>query len=76
MQPYQALQLALASEQRAERFFARLVRVAKVESVRKAARDLRADEREHVLLIKAWMKKVPKPASNWADDPDPPRYTD
>ena len=71
-----ALQLALASAQRAEQFFARFVGVAKADSVRKAARELRAEEREHVALIKAWMKKVPKPASNWADDPDPPRDPD
>ena len=76
MQPYQALQLALASEQRAEQFFARLERVAKVDSIREAARELRYEEREHVALVKAWMKKVPKPATNWADDPDPPSYTD
>jgi rubrerythrin len=76
MQPYQALQLALAGEQRAEQFFARLVTVAKVATVRKAARELRDEEREHVALVKAWMQKVPKPATNWADDPDPPRYTD
>ena len=74
MQPYQALQLALAGEQRAEQFFARLVTVAKVATVRKAARELRDEEREHVALVKAWMKKVPKPATDWADDPDPPRY--
>jgi rubrerythrin len=76
MQPYQALQLALAGEERAEQFFARLVRVAKVASVRKAARELRDEEREHVALVKAWMEKVPKPGTDWADDPDPPRYTD
>lgn len=76
MQPYQALQLALAGELRAEQFFARLVTVAKVATVRKAARELRDEEREHVALVKAWMKKVPKPATDWADDPDPPRYTD
>lgn len=76
MQPYQALQLALAGEQRAEKFFARLARVAGVASVRKAARELRDEEREHVALVKAWMKKVPRPAADWADDPDPPRYID
>ena len=76
MQPYQALQLALAGEQRAEQFFARLVTVAKVATVRKAARELRDEEREHVALVLAWMKKFPKPAADWADDPDPPRYTD
>ena len=76
MQPYQALQLALAGEQRAEKFFAQLARVAKVPAVRKAARELRDEEREHVALVKAWMEKVPKPATDWADDPDPPSYMD
>ena len=76
MQPYQALQLALAGEQRAERFFSHLARVADVASVRKAARELRDEEREHVALVEAWMSKVPRPAADWADDPDPPRYTD
>jgi rubrerythrin len=76
MQPYHALRLALVNEQRAERFFARLVRTATVESVRKAARELQAEEREHVAFVKAWMKKVPKPDRYWANDPDPARYTD
>jgi rubrerythrin len=76
MQPYHALELALANEQRAERFFARLARVAGTDSVRKAARALQAEEREHVELVKAWMAKVPKPDADWANDPDPPSYTD
>jgi rubrerythrin len=76
MQPYHALQLALLNEQRAERFFARLVRAARVESVRKAARKLQAEEREHVALVRAWMKRVPRPDRYWANDPDPARYTD
>lgn len=76
MQPYHALELALASEKRAERFFARLVRAATVASVRKAARQLQAEEREHVALVSAWMKKVPRPGKDWANDPDPPSYTD
>jgi rubrerythrin len=76
MQPYHALELALANEQRAERFFARLVQAATVASVRKAARALQREEREHVALVRAWMKKIPKPTSDWAHDPDPPSYTD
>ena len=76
MQPYHALELALANEQRAERFFARLARAATTASVRKAARELRQEEREHVELVRAWMKKVPKPDADWANDPDPPSYTD
>jgi rubrerythrin len=74
MQPWHALQLALAAEERAERFFAHLAGVATTPSVRKAALELHEEEREHVALIKAWMKKVPKPERDWALDPDPPRY--
>lgn len=76
MQPYHVLQLALLNEQRAERFFARLVRLATQESVRKAARRLQAEEREHVALVKAWMKKYSRPDRNWANDPDPATSTD
>ena len=76
MQPYHALELALANEERAERFFARLARAATTASVRKAARELEAEEREHVELVREWMKRVPRPDEDWAHDPDPPRYTD
>lgn len=76
MQPYHVLELALANERRAERFFARLVRAATQASVRKAARALQVEEAEHVALVKAWMKKVPKPARHWARDPDPASSTD
>lgn len=73
MQPWHVLQLALGNEQRAERFFAGLAR-ATTGSVRKAALELQEEEREHVELIRAWIKKVPKPERDWAVDPDPPRY--
>jgi rubrerythrin len=76
MQPYHALQLALLNEQRAERFFARLARASTVESVRAAARELQAEEQEHVKLVRAWMRKLPKPDRYWANDPDPPSHTD
>ncbi len=76
MQPWHALQLALAAEQRAERFFAELARVATDDSVRRAALELQAEEAEHVALVKQWLDKVPQPDRNWAEDPDPPRYSD
>jgi rubrerythrin len=76
MQPYHALEVALANELRAERFFAQLARAATTVSVRKAALELQEEEREHVALVRAWMKKVPKPDADWANDPDPPSYTD
>ena len=40
------------------------------------ALELQAEEKEHVALVRAWMKKVPKPERDWAVDPDPPRNTD
>jgi rubrerythrin len=76
MQPYHALQIALAAEERAERFFALLADAAKVESVRHAARELQAEEQEHANLVRTWLRQVPRPDLDWADDPDPPRYTD
>ncbi len=76
MQPWHVLQLALANEERAERFFAHLASVTTVASVRQAALALQQEEREHVELVKAWMLKVPQPDSNWDHDPDPPRYDD
>jgi len=76
MQPWHALEIALASEERAEHFFARLADVASIAEIREAAIGLRDEEREHVALVKQWMQKVAKPDRDWALDPDPPRYTD
>lgn len=76
MQPWHALQLALAAEQRAEAFFQALADVATDAAVQRAARELQAEEAEHVELVKAWLARVPKPDCNWQDDPDPPRYND
>lgn len=76
MQPWHALELALAAEQRAEDFFGVIVECATTDAVRKAALELQAEEAEHVALVKAWMKKVPPPDHDWDSDPDPPRYTD
>ena len=76
MQPWHALELALAAEQRAEAFFAELVRLAPSDEIRRAAEEMRDEETEHVQLVKAWMAKVPQPSGNWAEDPDPPRYVD
>jgi hypothetical protein len=50
-------------------------RAATTATARKAARELQ-EEREHVELVHAWMKKVPKPDVDWVNDPDPPAYAD
>lgn len=74
MRPWHALQLALAAELRAERFFGALARAAADASVRDAALRLQQEEHEHVELIRAWLARVPQPEPDWAVDPDPPRY--
>jgi rubrerythrin len=75
MQPYHALQIALHNEKRALEFFRKLARTAPAE-LREAAREMEADEAEHVALIEAWLLRTPKPDANWADDPDPPVWND
>jgi len=76
MWPWHALQLALAAERRAEAFFAEVAESASSEDVRRVALQLRNEEREHVVLVQRWLERTPEPGTDWADDPDPPRYTD
>ena len=76
MQPWHALEIALAGEERALAFFTELARAASSATVREAAEWLAAEEREHVELVRQWMSKVPRPGHEWPVDPDPPRYVD
>lgn len=76
MQPYHALQIALACEKRAQKFFAGLARTATVAAVRRMAREMAAEEAEHVRLIEAWLKRTPPPDKDWERDPDPPTQLD
>jgi rubrerythrin len=45
-------------------------------AVKKVAKEMAHEEREHVQLIEQWMKRVPKPEPGWDRDPDPPVYSD
>ena len=76
MTPYHALELALRNEQRAEAFFRRAGAGLKDPGLRKLAAGIADEEAEHVRLIKRWLAKYKKPAANWADDPDPPVYSE
>jgi rubrerythrin len=76
MQPWHALQLAMAAEERAAAFFGELAKATTSDTVRRAALEMQGEEREHVALLRAWLAKVPTPDGDWANDPDPPRYTD
>lgn len=76
MQPYHALQIALECEKRANRFFADFASSTTDAKVRKAAREMAAEEAEHVSLIEDWLKRVPPPDADWMHDPDPPVVSD
>ena len=76
MPPYHALELALECELRAQDFFEQAERSTRDAKVRAAAREMAAEEREHVRLIKEWMRRVPKPEPGWDYDPDPPTYSE
>lgn len=76
MQPWHALQLALECEERAASFFSGIVNSTAPAVVRRVAREMAADEREHVRLIREWMKKVDPPGADWDRDPDPPYYSE
>ena len=76
MQPYHALQIALHNERRAYVFFGGLVKHAGNAKVKKAAVEMEEEEAEHVRLIEDWLKRTPKPDSDWSVDPDPPVLAD
>ena len=76
MQPWHALEIALRCELQAVQYFDGIAAGAVPERVRAAAKEMAEEEREHVALIKAWMKKVPRPVPGWDHDPDPPRLSE
>ena len=76
MQPYHALKLAEHNEQRAVEFFERFAAARVPASVRAAALEMAAEEREHVRLIGEWLAKVPPPEPGWDEDMDPPAGAD
>jgi rubrerythrin len=73
MQPYHALEIALNCELHAQKYYEQIASGSAPQQVLAAAAEMAAEEREHVSLIRAWMKKVPQPAAGWDEDPDPPR---
>lgn len=76
MQPYHALELALQSEQRAASFFSGITRSTAPADVKRIAKEMAAEERDHVRLIQDWLKKVEKPRAGWDVDLDPPTYSE
>ena len=72
MTPWHALELALAGEKRALGFFTSITETAKDPKIKEIASEFVEEEAEHVNLVYRLMRKYPKPADTWAQDPDPP----
>ena len=76
MRPYHALEIALRCEIAAVRYFEDIAKASPDERVRKAASAMAEEEREHVTLMRDWMKRVPQPQAGWDEDLDPPRMSE
>ena len=76
MQPWHALEIALRCEQEAQKYYESIAASTAPAQVRSAAREMAAEEAEHVRLIRAWMQRVPQPQAGWDEDPDPPRMNE
>jgi rubrerythrin len=76
MAPFQALEIALANEQRAAQFFERVAGTTRDESVRNLAQEMAADERQHVVYVERAMAKHARPDADWAEDLDPAHEPD
>ncbi len=73
MTPYHALDIALQNERRAVAFFTSLVQGTGPAELHKLAEEFAREETEHVELLLEWIARTPKPAKDWAYDPDEPR---
>jgi rubrerythrin len=76
MRPYHALEIALRCELEAVKYFEGVAAADVPQRGRAPARGMGQEEREHVALIKQWMKKVPQPGAGWDEDLDPPRMSE
>ena len=76
MTPYHALQFALANERRGWEFYNRAAADSPDAEVRHLARTFADEEAEHVRELEDWVRRMPRPTSDWADDPDPAAVID
>ncbi len=72
MTPHQALQMALHAERRAHDFFEQLRTATDDVDVERFAAEFAEEEREHVDLVLAELKKYPVTDGQPRDDMDPP----
>jgi rubrerythrin len=67
MTPQHALRMALGAEKRAQAFFEHVLLTADDPALRALAREMAADEQEHVLLIERMLESTPDPVVHWQD---------
>jgi rubrerythrin len=66
MTPRNALAIALGAEQRARAFFEHVLAGAEDPALRALAREMAADEREHVTMIEELLARTPEALVDWA----------
>jgi rubrerythrin len=66
MTPHQALGIALRAEKRAKAFFEQAQRVAPDPGMRALAREMAAEEAEHIAMIDALLARTPEAVVDWA----------
>jgi rubrerythrin len=67
-----ALGAALASEQRAHRYYATVAATTTDAEVQRLAHAFAQEEGGHAALVHQWLGRYPLPDDDWAADPDPP----
>lgn len=63
-----ALQIALLAEKRARAFFEHAVRIADDPAVRALAREMAAEEAEHIALVQELLARTPAPLASWLSE--------
>ncbi len=76
MTTHHALQLALAAERSAHRFYDDVRAVTTNARVRVLAAEFAAEEAGHAHELQQWLEHYPPPDEGWDEDPDPPVSVD
>ena len=76
MTPWHALSFALDNERRGHDYYAGTATGSDDDEVRRLAAEFAAEESEHVATLERWLERTPRPADDWADDPDPAAVVD
>jgi len=76
MTPWHALSFALDNERRGHDYYAGKAADGDDPELRVLAAEFAAEESEHVATLERWLGRTPKPALDWAEDPDPASVVD